>query len=206
MVICHTYALFWFTGTSQHSADVLHFTSLSYGGSCVFTDPPTCTAIKLSMLLWRVHESVNYFVSIKAANSIGLFVMATGAYTHYSESPSDGVVFDVDPDEHRQVWSFCLVVAVKTLVLQLKRKCLPLLLCYLIYIFFQFLDIEDIDFQNSKVSVSSKWLGFKAVHSSVTFNVCILDECQAQIICEHVYNDTSHTFNGVLLTPYKVRL
>ena len=57
----------------------------------------------MSSFHWAIHDSVNYYVTIKAANTIGLFVLATGHYTHFSEDPSDGVVYDVNPNENRQV-------------------------------------------------------------------------------------------------------
>ena len=69
---------------------------------------------------------------------------------------------------------------------------------------FQFLDIEDINFQNSNTSISCKWFGFEATHTRVNYSVCLLDDSGIEIICEDVRNGTSHTFTGVTLFPYTV--
>lgn len=100
------YKFAFLIGTYRKGNDALPFTKVSGGSSCIETVPPRCAAIELSSIHWSLHESVSYYITVKAENTVGLYVLATTEYTHFTESPSGGVVYDVDPQERRQVSIF----------------------------------------------------------------------------------------------------
>ncbi|XP_078334035.1 uncharacterized protein LOC111124258 [Crassostrea virginica] len=83
-------------GHSSGQTDVQTYLPLRSGGSCVVGSPPTCTAIAVSDMKWRLHGHQTYYVTIKAENSAGLATFAVSEpYVHDVELASEGLVFDI---------------------------------------------------------------------------------------------------------------
>jgi len=60
------------------------------------TTPPTCTAALFSELDWQLHGHHNYYITVMAENTVGLFTRGTSkAYTHDVQLASRGIVLDV---------------------------------------------------------------------------------------------------------------
>ncbi|XP_060572684.1 uncharacterized protein LOC132730723, partial [Ruditapes philippinarum] len=84
-------------GTSKNAQDVHPFSILSFGGSCLPFEYPTCTAFSTQTFRWNLHDDQNYYVTIKVKDTVGHFVTASATkYRHYSQLPSRGIVKDVD--------------------------------------------------------------------------------------------------------------
>ena len=85
-----------YIGHSSGQTDVQTYLPLRSGGSCVVGSPPTCTAIAVSDMKWRLHGHQTYYVTIKAENSAGLATFAVSEpYVHDVELASEGLVFDI---------------------------------------------------------------------------------------------------------------
>ncbi|XP_060580924.1 uncharacterized protein LOC132737608 [Ruditapes philippinarum] len=84
-------------GTSKGTQDVHPFSILSFGGSCIQVDNPSCTAFSTQTFRWNLHDNQDYYVTIKVKDTAGHFVTASSSkYRHYSQLPSKGIVKDVD--------------------------------------------------------------------------------------------------------------
>ncbi|WAR06111.1 hypothetical protein MAR_021480 [Mya arenaria] len=89
-------------GSSKFTSNVLPFSAQRSGGSCNINDTTSCTAVDMRNLKWVLHESTDYYGTVKATDPLGLFVVASSEkYTHYYEVPSSGVVYDIDPRDDR---------------------------------------------------------------------------------------------------------
>lgn len=60
----------------------------------------------MTSLSWSMHESERYYITVKAENTVGFYVLATVEYKYFAKQPAQGVVYDVDPKEQRQVMFF----------------------------------------------------------------------------------------------------
>ena len=84
--------------------NILPFRKLSIGGSCTSLQPPTCTAIDLASLTWQLHDHHDYYISVKAENTIGLTTIATSSvYTHDVTDVIGGIVYDISVDGRSRV-------------------------------------------------------------------------------------------------------
>ncbi|KAL4221421.1 hypothetical protein ACF0H5_019679 [Mactra antiquata] len=91
-------------GSSQHGTDIKSFSSLTSGGSCITTEPPTCTIVNITTLPWLLHQGEGYYITIKAENTAGLYVLSTSEpYIHYTELTSKGVVYDLDINDENKI-------------------------------------------------------------------------------------------------------
>ncbi|WAR05722.1 hypothetical protein MAR_021091 [Mya arenaria] len=89
-------------GSSMFTSNVITFSGQRSGGSCNINDTTNCTAVDMRNLKWVLHESTDYYGTVKATDPLGLFVVASsGKYTHYYKLPSSGVVYDIDPGDDR---------------------------------------------------------------------------------------------------------
>ena len=72
---------------------------------------------------------------------------------------------------------------------------------------FQFVDIDDIDFQTSTSKLVTRWSGFEHPHEDINFTVCISNASSSSsefIMCERSYDSERHVFVGLDLVPYEV--
>ncbi|XP_069133969.1 uncharacterized protein [Argopecten irradians] len=93
------YELFYMfaIGHNQYGTDVQPYKPLTGGATCTLKQDPDCTAASLAKLDWDLHGHHTYYVTVKAENSVGLFVMATSnAYIHDVQLAAKGLVLDVD--------------------------------------------------------------------------------------------------------------
>ena len=94
-----------FLGTSDMPAVVLPYSPLKAGGTCVLGSPPTCTAVRLRDLHWKLHHKHTYVVSIRVTSLNGLTASATSPpYVYDARTPSPGVVIDVVPRGEESVF------------------------------------------------------------------------------------------------------
>ncbi|CAC5375358.1 unnamed protein product [Mytilus coruscus] len=85
-------------GHAAGKTDVFGYQPLLYSKTCVKTQPPECTAIDTSSLDWSLHGHHDYYVTIKATNLAGFSSTQTSVvYTHDTQLPSPGLVYDIDP-------------------------------------------------------------------------------------------------------------
>ncbi|XP_021356985.1 uncharacterized protein LOC110452658 [Mizuhopecten yessoensis] len=83
-------------GHSEYAVDVQQYKPLSGGATCTLSVIPDCTAALVADLDWDLHGHHSYYVTVRAENSVGLFVMATSsAYIHDVQLAARGVVLDV---------------------------------------------------------------------------------------------------------------
>ncbi|WAR05117.1 hypothetical protein MAR_020486 [Mya arenaria] len=89
-------------GSARFTSNVVPFSAQRSGGSCNINDTTSCTAVDMRSLKWALHENTDYYVTVKATDPLGLFVVASSErYTRYYELPSSGVVYDIDIDDNR---------------------------------------------------------------------------------------------------------
>ena len=68
----------------------------SVSGLCTWTEPPTCVAIPVSGLQWRLHGRHLYYMSLKLEGINGLdSVASSDVYEHYRGPPYGGVVVEL---------------------------------------------------------------------------------------------------------------
>ncbi|XP_046570853.1 uncharacterized protein LOC124279103 [Haliotis rubra] len=92
-------------GTSPYGTEVLPFNDLRSGTGCSVTYPPTCTAIAVTDLLWDLHHSHAYYVSVRVTNIVGLStVVVAEPYVHDVRLPSRGVVMDICPEDEEELF------------------------------------------------------------------------------------------------------
>ncbi|XP_063447093.1 uncharacterized protein LOC134726613 [Mytilus trossulus] len=85
-------------GHAAGKTDVFRYKPLLYGKTCIKTQPPECAAIDTSTLDWSLHGHHDYYVTIKVTNLAGLSSTQTSVlYTHDTQLPSPGIVYDIDP-------------------------------------------------------------------------------------------------------------
>jgi len=96
VIYCVSHAFSFLSGSEPYGVDVIHFRPLTAGGSCLLVPHyPNCTAVSTSDLPWHLHGRQHYYVTLKAMNLVGLYVLATaGPYLHNVQLASEGVVFD----------------------------------------------------------------------------------------------------------------
>ncbi|XP_060084880.1 uncharacterized protein LOC132564227 [Ylistrum balloti] len=83
-------------GHSEYGVDVQQYKPLSGGATCTLSAVPDCTAALVAALDWDLHGHHAYYVTVRAENSVGLFVAATSnAYFHDVQLAAKGVVLDV---------------------------------------------------------------------------------------------------------------
>ncbi|XP_033751510.1 LOW QUALITY PROTEIN: uncharacterized protein LOC117335547 [Pecten maximus] len=83
-------------GHNEYGTDVQQYRPLAEGATCTLKDQPDCTAALLAHLDWDLHGHHAYYITVKAENSVGLFVTATSnAYFHDVQLASKGMVLDV---------------------------------------------------------------------------------------------------------------
>ncbi|WAR04893.1 hypothetical protein MAR_020262 [Mya arenaria] len=89
-------------GSSRFTSNVLPFSAQRSGGSCNINDTTSCTAVDMRNLKWVLHESTDYYGTVKATDLLGLFVVASSEkYTNNYNVPSSGVVYDIDTADDR---------------------------------------------------------------------------------------------------------
>ena len=91
------------TGNSPGTANVKQFVSLTQdvGVSelCTWTEPPTCVAIPVEDLQWRLHGRHSYYVTLRLEGVNGLEIVASSVgYEHYIGPPSSGIVVEIPVD------------------------------------------------------------------------------------------------------------
>ncbi|CAC5386461.1 unnamed protein product [Mytilus coruscus] len=87
-------------GHSSYGTDVQGFQPLQSGGTCTFTQPPSCTAVKVTDLDWYLHGHHTYYVSLKVTNTAGqTAIQSSGPYIHDVQLPAEGVVLDIDTQD-----------------------------------------------------------------------------------------------------------
>ncbi|XP_078322971.1 uncharacterized protein LOC111122905 [Crassostrea virginica] len=87
-------------GHHPYGAEVHKYSELRSGDSCKLTDPPTCTAINISIVEWGLHGNHTYYVTIKAENVAGLATYGVSeAYVHNVQLPAEGIVHDTEDIE-----------------------------------------------------------------------------------------------------------
>ncbi|CAG2233138.1 unnamed protein product [Mytilus edulis] len=87
-------------GHSAYGTDVQGFQPLQSGGTCTLTQPPSCTAVKVTDLDWFLHGHHTYYVSLKVTNTAGQTVIqSSGPYIHDVQLPAEGVVLDIETQE-----------------------------------------------------------------------------------------------------------
>ncbi|CAG2197001.1 unnamed protein product [Mytilus edulis] len=85
-------------GHAAGKTDVFRYKPLLYSKTCIKTQPPECAAIDTSTLDWSLHGHHDYYVTIKVTNLAGLSSTQTSVvYTHDTQIPSPGIVYDIDP-------------------------------------------------------------------------------------------------------------
>ena len=105
------YDLFFYAGHSRGTDDVKTFSPLtedtSVPGLCVWTTPPTCVAIPVEDLQWRLHGRHSYYVTLKLEAVNGLETVASSdVYEHYVGPPSGGIVVEIPVDTTELVSSY----------------------------------------------------------------------------------------------------
>ena len=101
-------------GHSRGTDDVKAFSPLtedtSVPGICAWTTPPTCVAIPVEDLQWRLHGRHSYYVTLKLEGVNGLETVASSdVYEHYVGPPSGGVVVEIPVNTTEMVnISICL--------------------------------------------------------------------------------------------------
>jgi len=88
------------SGHSPGTDNVKQFVSLtqesSVSGLCAWTHPPTCVAIPVRDLQWRLHGRHSYYVSLKLEGINGIDrVASSNVYEHYIGAPYGGVVVEL---------------------------------------------------------------------------------------------------------------
>ncbi|XP_076086955.1 uncharacterized protein LOC143057529 [Mytilus galloprovincialis] len=83
-------------GHEPYSADIQHYSLVPEEGSCSINSNYICIATDITELDWKLHGHHKYYVTIKATNLAGLFVLkASVPYIHDIVLPSKGIVIDV---------------------------------------------------------------------------------------------------------------
>ena len=86
-----------FTGHKEYGTENQNYKPLQAGATCTLSSPPTCTAVNISGLEWRIHGHHTYYISIKVTNTAGLVMIQTSSpYIHDVQPPAEGVVLDID--------------------------------------------------------------------------------------------------------------
>lgn len=84
------------SGHEPYSTDVQQYSMVTEKGPCIHSSDYICTATNVSELDWKLHGHHTYYMTIKATNLAGLFVLKTSVpYSHDTVLPSKGIVIDV---------------------------------------------------------------------------------------------------------------
>lgn len=103
------------SGHEPYSADIQHYSLVPKEGSCSINSNYICIATDITELDWKLHGHHKYYVTIKAKNLAGLFVLkASVPYIHDIVLPSKGIVIDVPGNSSTftpiKVFSFGVVI------------------------------------------------------------------------------------------------
>ncbi|XP_064643194.1 uncharacterized protein LOC135497317 isoform X2 [Lineus longissimus] len=94
-------------GTTSGGTDVVSWSPITPGADCQAASPPTPSCTHIPMKARRLHPGDTYYISIRATNYVGLFVVVTSvAVKHYADSPAKGYVRDVAPTDERPIVHF----------------------------------------------------------------------------------------------------
>lgn len=95
--VCMILLKILFLGHHPKGEEVHGYTQLRSGDACKQTQPPTCTAINISMVEWGIHGNHTYYVTIKAENVAGLTTYGVSEpYVHNVQLPAKGIVMDTN--------------------------------------------------------------------------------------------------------------
>ena len=72
--------------------------------------------------------------------------------------------------------------------------------------FFQFVDIDDIDYQTSTSKLTVRWSGFEHPHEDINFTICVSNTTTESdfMVCDQSASANKHTFSDLDLKPYQV--
>ncbi|XP_061177042.1 uncharacterized protein LOC133185758 [Saccostrea echinata] len=83
-------------GHTPTGTQIQNYSPPKAGGTCILTEPPTCTAITINDTEWELQGNHTYYVTIKAENTAGLSVFGVSEpYIHNLQLPSTGIVMDI---------------------------------------------------------------------------------------------------------------